>query len=205
MPATEWTGRARSEGLTGGRMASSGSSRVARQAGTDPATRASARRLVGEQQGGPVDPGRGRSRPLLLASRQLRGQRRGPFGGADRFEEFAGAGIAVEVHPAREDRDQHVVQHGEGGQQVEALEHEPDPAPVRVQSAALERHPVDLDHALVGQIHAADEVQDGGFPRPGRAHHRHRDRVLDVQVDPVEGGQPRVPACHPPQRHAHRG
>ncbi|GES16003.1 hypothetical protein Amac_096010 [Acrocarpospora macrocephala] len=158
-------------------------------------------RFVGQQQRRLGDERASDRHPLLLAARELAGQGLLPAGEPDGRDEVTGPGLAVEAHPVRQHRREHVVEHAEGRQQVEALEDEPDRAPVPLQPAPPQRVdalPAHVDLAPVREVHGADEVQQRRFARPGRAGERHGAARRDVQADPVEGEPRRV---RPGDRH----
>jgi hypothetical protein len=111
------------------------------------------------------------------------------------------AGIGA-AHAARE---QHVRLAGQLGEQVEELEHEPDPPPPQRAELALacagNRLAGDLDRALLGLVEPAEQVQQRRLPGAGPPEDGHDLAGLDRQVGAVEhppGGTALAVGLHEP-------
>jgi len=83
--------------------------------------------FVGEENGGAVHEGAGESGTLELAAGKLVGAVMGAVGQTDGLEEVPGSGFAERIGPAREEEgEKDVFLNGEGGEEMEKLEHEAD-------------------------------------------------------------------------------
>jgi len=92
---------------------------------------------------------------------------------AERLQDLAGALAGVEAALAGElDRQGHVLQCGEGGDQVEGLEDKPDLLVADARQGAFVQigdvHAVDEHTPIAGGVQPADQAQEGGFAAAGR-------------------------------------
>ena len=149
-------------------------------------------RLVGQEDGGPVDQRARDGHALALAA----GQFVGPVMHAVGQPHF---GQRVERrspplfrgHAGIDQRQLDVAQGGGPRQQVEGLEDEAD-LPVADLGELVVVHLADVDAvelvlARGGRVQAADQVHQGGLARAGRAHDGHVLAALDVQRDVPQG------------------
>ena len=121
-----------------------------------------------------------------------------PVPEANPGEERASSLVFVEVDVVGEERRGDVVERGQGGQEVETLEDEPDSAPVGgLFSAGQLCHLVVADDyaALVGRVHRADQVEQGRLARPGWPHDRDQRPRIRGEADAVEGGNDVAIGC----------
>jgi len=133
---------------------------------------------------------------LLLTTGQPRRQGRFAAGQPHPGEQFFGAADLVVGGAVGQDGGEDVVERGEGGQQVVALEDETGAAAVVSQLArgeVVEGLAVDFDQSVVGAFDGADEVQQGGFAGAGWPGDGQNDAWFDRQADPVDGGEPLAP------------
>src|SRR5690606_26907562 len=112
-----------------------------------------------------------------------------PVAHPDPFQRGPGPGRAFPArHPLVEHREGDVLQHAAVRQQVERLEHEPDPAGAQGGAPALGQvthlHPVQPVTAAGGAVQQAEQVQQGGLARAGRADDRDVLTGADGQVHP---------------------
>ena len=152
-------------------------------------------RLVGQEQWRRVGQRPRYRHPLLLAARQRGRKLVGLIGHAQPLEQAQRAAtplirgpLAAEVH-----RQHHVLDGGQGRQQLEELEHDADAAPAPGRQLGL-RHLVqrlagDDDRALAGPVDAGQQVQQGRFaaarlPDDGQ---EFAPRYLQAQV--LQGGE----------------
>ena len=83
-----------------------------------------------------------------------------------------------------------VLQRGQPGKQVKALEDEADRVaadhrPLRPRRGG-QVPPVQPDRARGGSVQRADQVQQRGLARPRRAQHHHERGLIDMQVDVID-------------------
>ena len=95
---------------------------------------------------------------------------------------------AVRIEPVTLDvlGDGDVVSRRQGGQQIEALEDEPDRVPPKARAVCV-RHLVEIiaiyQHVAAGGTgQAAQNVEQGGLPAAGRANHRHQFTLMDNAI-----------------------
>ena len=124
---------------------------------------------------------------LLLAAGQFVGAAGGEVGPQrHHLEQLAhgtGALLAGAAAERRAEAERDVLPHGEVREQGAVLRDEADPAPMRGHGRSRAGHGATehADGARVGQLEAADQAQQGGLARPGRADHdraatlRHRE------------------------------
>src|SRR5581483_78528 len=145
-------------------------------------------RLVGKDDFGIVDERAGDAHPLLLTAGEMRRQVMRALAQANarqRFERFLLIGHAVEVL-----REHDVLQRGQVGDQMELLEDEANLFGAHARqvrgaegSKILSVQP---DLARGGPIQTADQVDQRGFSRAGRAHDGDPLAGLDGERDAVE-------------------
>ena len=148
-------------------------------------------RLVGEDHLRPGDQCAGDGDPLLLPARQLGWPVAGPVGETDRAEHPPD--LLPGWPPSGQPQRQRDVQlGGQRGQQVEGLEHEPDPVPPQHGKAGLaepaEFLPSQPDLARGGSVQPRRALQECALARAGRPHHGRERPRLEAERDPVQGG-----------------
>jgi hypothetical protein len=121
-----------------------------------------------------VGQGAGHGYPLLLAAREPVRVAPGAVGEADLREEIERRPALRRAHaPFQLQGEKEVLLHGEGRDQVEELEHEPDPVAPEERPFAFgkgrDQNAVDHDLARVRQIDPGDEVEQRGFARTAPA------------------------------------
>ena len=88
-------------------------------------------------------------------------------------------------------RDAHVVANAQVVEQVEELEHEPDPGSTeagRIRlTQSVDPDAVDEDLAARWSVEAADQIEEGGLATARRPHDRRDSPGHDVEIDRVEG------------------
>ena len=149
-----------------------------------------ARRLVGEHDGRVVDERPRDREALLLAARELRGQRGGDHPQPEPVDQLAAALLGVRMRAAHPAREQHVRLPAQLGQQVEELEDEPDPpAAQRAQPALggpVTRSPPTSMRPASGAVEPAEQVQQRRLARPRAAEHRDELAGCDLEVGAVQ-------------------
>ncbi len=131
--------------------------------------------------------------PLLLAAGQLGGVLRRLGADADPLQQFLGGphgpvlGDAADLHLAED----HVLQHGLVGEQVEALEDHADLGPQPGQFPALggQRAAVDGDRPGVDGLQPVDRPAQRGLSGAGGADQYDHLALLDLQIDVLEDVQ----------------
>ena len=172
--------------------------RSSRRASTDlPVARVQrAGRLVGQEDGGPVDDRPGDRQPLPLAAAEGRREASQPVAEAELAEELLRAGPRLGPRRARElGRDQDVVANRQVVEQLEELEDEadlrpPEPGSVRL-AEPVDADAVEVDLAAGRPVQPADQVEQGRLAAARRAHDRGHPPGLDVEREPVERGSRR--------------
>jgi hypothetical protein len=142
--------------------------------------------LVGEQQPARADQRPGDRHALLLSARHLVGETRGEGADAHLVE---GGPRRAPGHAAADavqlERQRHVLERRQGGQQVEVLEDVADAAPPdggdlrgrqRREVAVLDEHP-----AGRRGVQSAGDVQQGGLARARRPHQEHELALADLE------------------------
>jgi hypothetical protein len=148
-------------------------------------------RFVGEQQGGLQHQCTRDRGALHLPAGKLARAMLHPVLQADTFEQMGRPAQRIGIRRAREpQRQQHVLQHRQARQQMEALEHETD-APVAqfARGFIVERLHVDAVEDVataVGLVEAAEHVEQGRLARARGPRQRDERTARDRQVDPVE-------------------
>ena len=73
-------------------------------------------------------------------------------------------------------------------EEVERLEHDPDPSPHRVlvRPARRDVEPIDQDATRVDRLQEVDAPQKGGLPRPGRPDQADNLVRLNDEIDPLQ-------------------
>ena len=146
--------------------------------------------LVGEDQVGPVDQGPGTGAALLLATRHLAGPVRQPVADAELVDQVVEP-LLVHLPPGQVGRQRDVLARGEGGDEVEGLEHEADVvAPHLGQPGVVEAPDVEVpDEGLPRRraVEAGHAVHEGRLARPRRAHDRGEATALEGHVDAGQG------------------
>src|SRR2546422_840901 len=153
--------------------------------------RAAIRASIGPADRGAVRQGPRDGDPLLLARAQLGGLVAGELPEPDGPEEFDGAPAGVlRRDPCDEEGELHVLERVEDREEVVRLEDEAHPeGPVpRLCAVAhlVQRDALDEHLALREVVEAAEAVQQGRLPAPGRAHHRDHLPRADLEVNPPE-------------------
>ena len=148
--------------------------------------------LVGQDDVGVIDDGAGNGHPLHLAARHLAGPLEQLAAQAHLFQGLDGTVPALGPADARQSQRQlHIPQHRLVGDQVIALEHEPDRVvPVRIPVPVLKGlggAPVDDEVAVGVLVQAADDVQQGGLAAARRAQDGHKFRAPELDADPFQG------------------
>ena len=146
-------------------------------------------RLVGEDQRRARGNGAGDGNTLLLAARKLGGIMIEPVAKADCFQFRTGAclriGLSGKFH-----RGGDIFQRGHRRQQVEGLQHDPDPATARAGEAILvHRHeilPGDIQIAAAGAFEARKHRHERALARAGRAEQRKHLAFAHIEVDPAQ-------------------
>src|SRR5690606_10814641 len=81
----------------------------------------------------------------------------------------------------------HILEHREGGQQVEELEYEANMIAAEQGALGLVHRyqilPLQPDLTRVGQVNAADQIQEGAFAAARGAEHGDEFAGLDLQID----------------------
>jgi hypothetical protein len=129
---------------------------------------------------------------LLLAARQLVGREAQPLAEPEVPEQPLGAfACRTAGHPGQVERELHVLPHRQRRQQVEVLEHEPEPlGPERGQALLGQRgevDAVDLDPPGCRTEHRAEHRQQRGLAAAGRPHDQDDLARHDGEVDPANG------------------
>src|SRR5918996_796817 len=146
--------------------------------------------LVREHDRGPADQGPCAGDALLLAAGELAGPMGEPVPESDRVDHGVEPG-PVHVPASDVEGKGDVLGGRERGNEVVGLEDEADSIPPQQgEPFVVERGEVDLadeDRARGGPVEAGQAVQEGGLPRPGRAHDRGEPARLEVEGDAAEG------------------
>ena len=154
-------------------------------------------RLVGQQQVPGPDDRPGDRDALLLPAGEVVGVPVDPGVEPDPLERLDRARPRLaDAHPVELQRQHHVLDRGERGDEVEALEDVADvPAPQVRAAAGVERRqvlPVDEHPARARLLERPGQVQQRGLPAAGRPHHRDeltgRDRQRDARHRAHLGG-----------------
>ena len=151
-------------------------------------------RLVGEQHRRPVHDRPGQRHALAFAAAQRRREVARLGRQAELAEQVVDRAPRGSPGGARElCRDGDVVANAQVVEEVEELEHEPDPGSSeagRIRLAQpIDPHAVDEDLAARGPVEAADQVEERGLATARRAHDRGDGPGHDVEIDRVEGGR----------------
>ena len=128
--------------------------------------------LIGQNERGAVDEGAGDGDALLFAAGKLRGQGGGARGEADAREGDRDAGGALGSGDAGElERELDVFGGGEGGEQMEKLEHGADALAAEagepIARECVDALAVEGDGASVGAIDAAEAIEERGLAAAG--------------------------------------
>jgi hypothetical protein len=154
--------------------------------------------LVREDQVRPGDQCPGRGDPLLLATGKLGRTVPEAVGDAERADQFPDP-AAIGLLAAQGQRQQDVLPRGQGGDEVEGLEHEADALAAHQRHAlVIERAEVDVpeQHLPRGQpVQAGQAVQRGRFPGTGWPHHGGELAGAEIRRDPVERPDRRRPGA----------
>ena len=127
---------------------------------------------------------------LLLAAGELVRVLVGLLGEADLREQLVGLLVGFcsreLADPPRGDRD--VAQHAQVREEVELLEHHPDPLPHARDVGAFARDLVafEVDPPRVERLEQVDAAKERALPAPARPDHDEHLARRDVEVDPVE-------------------
>ena len=148
-------------------------------------------RLVGEQERGFVRERACECDPLRLATAQVRRPVVGAVRDPHRGEQLVGPGASpATVDGAERHGELDVLASGQVAEQAEVLEHEAHGRmPVRGEGVAAERVELggaDDDRAPLHAFEAAEQREEGGLARAGRAHHRDALTRVDVEVESRE-------------------
>ena len=142
--------------------------------------------LVGEQDGGFVDQGARDGHALLLAARQLIGVIALAAGQPHHRKQGLGALRPVGGPSGVKQRQLHIFQRRGAGEQVEALEDEPDSAAADCgQLLIIERsdvHALQQIAARGGPVQAAQNVHQRGFAGSRSPHNGHELAALDIET-----------------------
>ena len=148
--------------------------------------------LVGEEDGRLEGQGAGDGDALALAAGELVGQVVEAVVEADELEQAAGARFDFLAREAFEvEREGHVLDAGERGEEVEELEDEADFVAAEAGEVVIGERgdglAVDADFAGGGAVEAADQVEEGGLSGAGGADDGDHFAAGDVEVDGIEG------------------
>ncbi len=147
-------------------------------------------RLVEEHELGVHGQRPGDGDALLLATGELGRERLLPVGHADPSQVLTGRGYCLGLGPPEDLGlgDGEVAQHREVREQVEALEHHPDPPTCRVDVDVRVGHVVVTDDDPAGRrcLEHVDAAQQRGLARPGRADDADHLAGVDLQADVLE-------------------
>jgi hypothetical protein len=154
--------------------------------------------FVGHEDGRGEHEGAGEGDALLFAAGELDGVVVASFGEADAIEEFAGALGGLAGGAAEFGGEQDVFFGGEGGDELVALENEPELAAAQAGEAVFRQaddlFAVEEDAAGGGVIESGEEAEEGAFAAAGGAHDGDELAGRDVEIeaaediDPVGGG-----------------
>ena len=146
--------------------------------------------LVGEDDLGPAGQRPRHRDALLLTTGELRRPVREATAETDGADDLVDP-RAVRPVPGESHREDDVLRRGQRRDQVERLEHEPDPvAPQLGELAVVERAEVgvtDPDAAVGEVVEAGERVHERRLAGTGRAHDRREAGRLEVDGDAVEG------------------
>src|ERR671910_821302 len=145
--------------------------------------------LVSQQQGGAVDQRPGDSYPLHLSAGELGWAVVSPLGEPDRLQNpESPLASLLPAHACVDHRKLHVLECALSGQEVVALEDEPDeiPAGARQLTVPQTRHVAPVERVGAGRrpVQKADEVQQGALSASGRPHYGDPLTGLDIHVHP---------------------
>src|SRR5829696_2265467 len=148
-------------------------------------------RLVGQQQGRVVDQRASYGHPLVLPAGELGWSMVRPLGEPDPLQDTEGPlASLLPAHACVDHRKLHVLERALSGQEVVALEDEPDeiPAGARQLTAPQTRHVAPVERVGPGRrpVQKADEVHQGALSAPGRPHYGDPLAGLDVHAHPGE-------------------
>ena len=136
---------------------------------------------------------------LLLAARQLLRIVRQPRRKPDAREPLARARRSI-ARPGKLERQHHVLQRGQGGQQLERLEDEAEPAPPQRRASilrqAVERRVAEPDFPRARTIQTREQAEQGRLARSGGTHHGHRRTRAHLKAHVLEDAQRRIAAEH---------
>ena len=119
----------------------------------------------------------------------------------DPFEQLAGPALGLVWLGAtgrgqKLEGDQHVLEGGECGYELEALEYEADALGSErgalVFAEPIEGHPVQMNLALSGPVETGQESEQCGLAAAGRSQHGHDLARGDIEVDTPEHGERRA-------------
>ncbi len=149
-------------------------------------------RLVGHQELGLARKGARDRDALLLAAGQLPRIVPHPLGETDARKPRARA-LAGFVHPRELERQHHVLERSQRGQQLERLEDEAQQPRTQRSARVLvlrrQRHAVDRHFARRRPVEPGQQTQQRRLAGAGRADDRHRSAGFDVERDVVEDGE----------------
>ena len=124
------------------------------------------RGFVAEQKARAIDEGAGQRNPLLFATGQADGIVIHALAEANPRQELTRSGLTSDF-PAQLERNQHILQGGQGGDELEILEHEADGLVPHPGSTVLIHRPevaaFHFNHPLAGHIQAGTEPEECGL------------------------------------------
>ncbi len=149
------------------------------------------RRLVSQYDRRMIDKGARHGHPLLLTARQFVRFVACAVGQSHEVEQFLGTlPCLFGGLPGNEGGNHHVLQGRELGQQLMKLKDKTHMTVAKLAEFAARQlsriHAIDHHGATVGPVQCADNLEEGGLPRPRRSHDTHHFALGNVQVDALE-------------------